>query len=84
MNIIEELRHHEAEYPELIHGPLCGQAADRIEELEAALRPFAGDKLPEMRRTKIDYDKHGLRRSISPMEIACRDAAAALTAGQPK
>jgi hypothetical protein len=36
--LLVELRHHEADYPELIHGPLCGQAADRIEELEAALR----------------------------------------------
>jgi hypothetical protein len=31
----ERLRHHEREYPLLIHGPLCGEAADEIERLEA-------------------------------------------------
>lgn len=33
--LLVELRRHETEYQELVHGPLCGQAADRIEELEA-------------------------------------------------
>lgn len=31
--LLKELRHHERDYPELIHGPLCGRAADEIERL---------------------------------------------------
>jgi len=29
-DLLEELRHHEREYPSLVHGPLCGRAADEI------------------------------------------------------
>lgn len=39
-----------------------------------ALKPFAGDKLPGNNRDLIEYDRHGLRRSMSPMEIARRNA----------
>lgn len=34
--LLAELRHHERDYPELVHGPLCGQAADEIERLRTA------------------------------------------------
>lgn len=40
--LIEELREHERDYPSLIHGPLCGRAADEIEALVKALE-FYGD-----------------------------------------
>lgn len=39
-----------------------------------ALEPFAGDKLPGNNRDLIEYDRHGLRRAMSPMEVARRDA----------
>jgi hypothetical protein len=51
----------------------------QIERLRAALAPFAAEKMPALRRTKIDYDRYGLRRCISPMEIACRDAHRAIS-----
>lgn len=41
MNLLEELREHEHDYPTLIHGPLCGKAADEIERLRAALKRIA-------------------------------------------
>jgi hypothetical protein len=31
--LLLELRRHQRDYPSLIHGPLCGQAADEIERL---------------------------------------------------
>lgn len=66
--------------------PIQHEAAAVIDALVKALEPFAGEKMPALRRTKIDYDKHGLRRCISPMEIACRDALRALSrvGGMPK
>lgn len=33
-DLITELRHHETEYQELVHGPLCGRAADEIGRLQ--------------------------------------------------
>lgn len=57
----------------------CAEAADYIDRLEATLEPFAGDKLPALRRTEIGYDRNGLRRLISPMELACVAARRALT-----
>jgi hypothetical protein len=59
--------------------PIQHEAADTIEALAKALQPFAGEKMPSLGRSKIDYDKNGLRRCISPMEIACRDALRALS-----
>lgn len=50
----------------------------RIKALEAALQPFAGDKLPGNNRDLIEYDRYGLRRAMSPMEVARRDAFFAL------
>lgn len=38
------------------------------------LRPFAADKLPSTKRTERDFDEHGLRRMMSPMEIAAKAA----------
>lgn len=58
---------------------LMGGAAAEIERLRAALTPFAGDKMPGLQKSEIDFDRNGLRRCISPMEIACRDAHRALT-----
>lgn len=43
-----------------------------------ALKPFAADKLPALRRTHIGYDANGLRRGISPMELAVIAARSAL------
>ena len=57
---------------------LCSEAADAIEGLRDALVPFAGDKMPALRRTLLDYDRYGLRRIISPMEIAMLRARQAL------
>lgn len=34
-DLLTELRQHERDYPSLIHGPLCGRAADEIERLVA-------------------------------------------------
>ncbi len=57
-------------------------AAESLAARQAeALKPFAGDKMPNLRRTLIDYDRYGLRRIISPMEIAMIRARAALTKG---
>jgi len=44
-----------------------------------ALEPFAGDRLPSLRRSEIAFDKYGLRRLMSPMEIAQVAAIHALT-----
>lgn len=49
-----------------------------VQELRAALRPFAATKMPSLRRTERDYDEFGLRRMMSPMEIAVKRARAAL------
>lgn len=49
------------------------------DRLRRALEPFAAIKMPGLRKTLIDYDRNGLRRCISPMEIACRDASLALS-----
>jgi hypothetical protein len=46
--------------------------------LAQALKPFAAEKLPSMKRSVIDYDRYGLRRAISPMELACKAAWRAL------
>lgn len=53
-------------------------AGAEVMRLRAALAPFAGDKLPSARRTKIAYDRYGLRRCISPLELARDDAFRAL------
>lgn len=58
---------------------LMTEAAERLSTLEAALRPFAGERLPSTKRTRIDYDRHGLRRIISPMELAVKAAVLALS-----
>lgn len=55
-----------------------------VERLEAALKPFSGDKMPAKRRTLIDYDRYGLRRIISPMEIAMLRASEALASIESK
>lgn len=60
---------------------IAEEAASRIEELEKALRPFAAGKMPSARRSEIAFDRHGLRRCISPLELA-RDKAFAVL--QPK
>ena len=56
--------------------PGCMQ--ETIDALVEALEPFAAVKLPSNRKSEIDYDRNGLRRCISPMEIACRKALHAL------
>ena len=43
-----------------------------------ALEPFVREKLPNNRRTEIGFDRHGLRRIISPFELAQVAAIAAL------
>lgn len=45
-------------------------AEAEVTRLRAALEPFVGDKMPSLRRTEIGYDGNGLRRRISPMELA--------------
>lgn len=35
--VTDELRYHEREYASLVHGPLCGKAADEIGRLVKAL-----------------------------------------------
>lgn len=62
--------HTHADYARL--SDFCASLKARIEELEDALRPFAGTKRPELRRTLIDF--------ISPMELAMVKAARALKA----
>jgi len=47
---------------------------DHIASLEAALAPFADDKLPSSRKTEIAYNRWGLRCLMSKLELA-RDAA---------
>ena len=37
-DIVKELREHERDYPELIHGPLCGAAADEIDLLRGQVK----------------------------------------------
>ena len=46
--------------------------------LAKALEPFADDKLPGNNRDIVEYDRHGLRRLMSPMEVARRNAFFAL------
>jgi len=67
--LIEELRHHEREYPELVHGPLCGNAADKIEQLSALLQRFVG--CYDIVRAGWDYNS--LHHTL--------DAARAITSG---
>ncbi len=45
--LLNDLRHHEREYPSLVHGPLCGRAADAIASLRAQLA-IAGEHIAEM------------------------------------
>lgn len=82
-DIVERLRVWPAAYGEdalssTYVGAVMKDAAEEIERLRAALAPFAGDKIPGLRKSEIDFDRNGLRRCISPMEIACRDARRAL------
>lgn len=56
-------------------------AADNA-QLRQALTPFAGDKLPTAKRTKIDYNRWGLRCAISPLELARDRARASLQTGE--
>lgn len=49
------------------------------QRLRAALLPFCFTTLPHTRKSIIDFDRNGLRRLMSPMEIACRDAAKAVS-----
>lgn len=56
-------------------------AADNA-QLRQALTPFAGDKLPTAKRTKIDYNRWGLRCAISPLELARDRARASLQNGE--
>lgn len=50
----------------------------RVEAMQEALKPFAGEKLPGNNRDLRDYNRFGLRCMMSPMEIARRDAFFAL------
>lgn len=54
-------------------------AAD-LAEARKVIEPFADEKLPTSRRIKIAYDRHGLRRAMSDLEIA-QDAARAFIKG---
>lgn len=54
------------------------------EQLRRALEPFAAEKLPSARRSEIAYDRHGLRRCISPLELARDRAFAALSPSTPE
>jgi hypothetical protein len=65
-----------------IEGLLSQLDATRAERdgLAQALKPFAAEKLPSTNRTLIDYDRYGLRRAISPMELASKAAGRALEA----
>ena len=51
-------------------------------QLVEALKPFAADSMPSLRRNKIGYDKNGLRRLISDYELANVAARAALSAAE--
>lgn len=63
---------------EYVRADLYATLTARVEELEGALRPFAGDKLPGNNRTERDYNRFGLRCLMSPMELARRNAFFAL------
>jgi hypothetical protein len=78
---IAELQYEAGMYQSLYENAVnvVAEKNDEIERLRAALKPFSGDKLPSLRKSEIDYDRNGLRRCISPMEMACRDASRALT-----
>lgn len=52
--------------------------------LVKALEAFTGDKLPSLRKTEIDFDRYGLRRLMSPMEIACTKARSLISAQEGK
>lgn len=52
--------------------------AHQLGEMQRALEPFVAEKMPSSHRTVRDYDEHGLRRIMSPMEIARKRARAAL------
>lgn len=60
---------------------LYDEAADAIDTLQSdlskaveALKPFAQDAMPSLKRTERDYNEHGLRTMMSPMEIARKRA----------
>lgn len=61
--------------------PIQHEAAAEIERLRKALEPFAGEKMPSLRRSEIAYNRDGLRCLMSPMQIACDAAFAALRGG---
>jgi hypothetical protein len=50
----------------------------RNEAMTLALEPFARDRLLSTKRTIRDFDEYGLRRMMSPMEIARRNLRAML------
>ena len=53
-------------------------ALAKIKRMDEALAPFDFDyPMPTNNRTKIDYDSNGLRRLISPLELARMAARAA-------
>lgn len=55
-DLVTELRHHETEYQELVHGPLCGRAADAIEKLRGLLGDARSNCIAGSRED-LDWDK---------------------------
>ena len=49
-----------------------------------ALEPFAADKMPSLQKSRIAYNRDGLRCAMSPMEIACQAARVALKTAEGK
>ena len=53
----------------------CAECYDgKIERLRKALKPFTSDTMPSLKKTKISYNRFGLRCLMSPMEIAMTEA----------
>src|SRR6185295_4329407 len=51
-----------------------GFVSKEVVPLREALKPFADERMPSARRTEVAFDRGGLRRCISPLELA-RDRA---------
>jgi hypothetical protein len=72
---------YNAQYIALANPQTLTILLQHVERLERALEPFVADKLPSNRRSEIDFDGSGLRRIISPMELARLAALRALNGG---
>lgn len=67
-NLLKELREHERDYQELIHGPLCGQAANIIDRLTAERDRLIDER--DVVRLDIDEliaERDGLKKALESL-----------------